>query len=191
MMNLRYPLILASGSPRRRELLANAGFDFTVQVMEFEEIVPDPVTGNDTAAYLAELKSDAHAHLAIDAIVITADTVVILKDRVLGKPKDKNEAKAILTELSGKSHKVITGVCIRHRYKKNIFSVTTKVHFEKLTQEEIDFYVEKFNPLDKAGAYGIQEWIGYIGVDKIEGSYYNVMGLPVQHIYQQLKEFKV
>jgi septum formation protein len=191
MMNLKYPLILASKSPRRHELLKNAGFDFSVQVVEIDEVVPDHVTARATAAYLAELKSDAHAHLAIEAIVLTADTTVLLADQVLGKPQSTGEAKVILSHLSGKSHEVITGVCLRHRYKKDTFSVVTRVHFDRLSAKEIDYYVEHYNPLDKAGAYGIQDWIGHIGIDKIEGSYYNVMGLPVQQIYQHLKVFSI
>ena len=189
MLKLKYPLILASNSPRRKELLANTGIAFKVSVQAVEESIPDFIQPLDTAGFLAQVKSEAYLDLAENAIVVTADTVVIQNNRVFGKPESFEEAVTMLTQLSGKWHEVITGVCIRHKEDRDTFSVSTKVLFDTLTEAEIHYYIEKYKPYDKAGAYGIQEWIGHIGIKYIEGSYYNVMGLPIQALYQHLKKY--
>ena len=186
MLKLRYPLILASNSPRRQELLKNSKIDFTVKVSAVEETIPAHIPPGDTATFLAELKSKAYDDLAKKAIVVTADTTVIQQEKVLGKPKNREEARQILSHLSGQTHTVITGVCIRHQNNRDIFSVSTQVYFDTLTETEIAFYIDHYHPFDKAGAYGIQDWIGLIGVTNLEGSYFNVMGLPVHLVYQTL-----
>lgn len=190
MLKLKYPLILASNSPRRQELLKSAGLDFTVEVRAVDEVIPANLAPADTAAFLARLKSEAYDDLVNKAILVTADTTVIQDGKVLGKPKNREEAKHILTQLSGQTHKVITGVCIRHGSSRDVFSASTQVYFDTLTEDEIAFYIDHYHPYDKAGGYGIQEWIGHIGVNKIEGSYYNVMGLPIQQLYQRLKQYQ-
>ena len=189
MLKLKYPLILASNSPRRKELLANTGMAFKVSTQAVEESIPDFIQPLDTAGFLAQLKSAAYTDLAEKAIIITADTVVIQNNQVFGKPESFEEAVTMLTQLSGKWHEVITGVCIRHKGDCDTFSVSTKVLFDTLTPAEINYYIENYKPYDKAGAYGIQEWIGHIGIKHIEGSYYNVMGLPIQALYQHLKKY--
>ena len=191
MLKLRYPLILASNSPRRQELLKNTKIEFTVEVRAVEETIPANILPDDTATFLADLKSKAYDDLAKEAIVVTADTTVIQQEKVIGKPKNREQARQILLQLSGQTHKVITGVCIRHQGNRDIFSVSTEVYFDTLTETEIAFYIDHYHPFDKAGAYGIQEWIGHIGVRKIDGSYYNVMGLPIQQLYQRLKKYQV
>lgn len=186
----KYNIILGSGSPRRKELLAGLGLHFKVLVRDgISESYPIGLSPNEVAQYIAEEKASAYSDLLIgDTMVITADTVVICDGRILGKPKDVNDAKKMLRQLSGKTHQVTTGVCISTKEKRKSFHVTTNVTFKYLTGTEIDYYVDKFKPLDKAGAYGIQEWIGYIGATRLEGSYFNVMGLPVQRIYDTLSE---
>jgi septum formation protein len=186
-----YHIILASNSPRRRELLSGLDLDYEVKVLpDIEESYPSALPTAEIPVYIASEKAAAYQDLMTDDdLIITADTVVVLGDEVLGKPSSLDDARRMLRELSGRTHQVITGVCLMTRKKKRCFGVTTDVTFKELSREEIDYYVEKYQPLDKAGAYGIQEWIGYIGVTGLQGSYFNVMGLPVQRIYNELKVF--
>ena len=180
-------IILASQSPRRKELLALLDLNFTVEVREVNEVFPKSLEVDKVAEYLANLKAAAFTDIRTDQIVITADTVVILDEQILGKPKDKTEAVKMLESLSNRSHKVMTGVCIKSKDKTVSFSNTTKVFFKELASSEINYYIENYKPFDKAGSYGIQEWIGAIGITKIEGSYFNVVGLPVQELNEQLQ----
>lgn len=191
MINDRYHIILASNSPRRRELLSGLDLDFEVKVLpDIEENYPETLATQDIPVYIATEKAAAYKDLMSEHdLIITADTVVVLGDEVLGKPKSQDDAKRMLHELSGHTHQVITGVCLMTCTRQHSFSVTTDVTFKQLTEAEINYYVEKYEPLDKAGAYGIQEWIGYIGVTGLNGSYFNVMGLPVQRIYNELNDF--
>lgn len=187
-MELKYKLILASNSPRRKELLAGLGVPFEVRVLQdIDEHYPENLPVNEVARYIAKEKADAYRRIvAADELIITADTVVIVGDEILGKPIDEADAVRMLKLLSGHTHHVTTGVCLLTAEKERCFDVTTDVTFKTLTDEEIHYYVNRYRPFDKAGAYGIQEWIGYIGVTGLNGSYYNVMGLPVQRIYQEL-----
>ncbi|MDY3847954.1 MAG: Maf-like protein [Prevotella sp.] len=182
-------IILASNSPRRRELLAGLDLDFEVKVLKgIDETYPDDMPAEDVAGYIAAKKADAYLGIIdADQLVITADTVVIVRDEILGKPVDDDDARRMLRMLSGRSHHVVTGVCLLTSVSRRQFSVTTEVTFKTLSDDEIDYYVSRYSPMDKAGAYGIQEWIGYVGVTALKGSYYNVMGLPVQRIYSELK----
>lgn len=184
-------LILASQSPRRRELMAGGGLDFRLaEHYETDETYPPTLPASQVAGYVAGLKSERYPWpLSDDEILITADTVVVLGGTVLGKPHDGIEAMEMITSLSGKKHTVITGVVIRSKYKRAAFSVATDVWFRSLRHEEAEYYVNTFKPLDKAGAYGIQEWIGYTAIERISGSFYNVMGLPIQTLYVQLEKF--
>ena len=184
-----YKLILASNSPRRRELLAGLDVDFDVFVLDgIDESYPQDLKSTDVALYIARKKAEPYKQIiAPDALVITADTVVVVDNRILGKPHDEAEAMEMLREISGRTHLVITGVCLTTQEKQVSFSVETEVTFKSLSDAEIEHYVTKYKPYDKAGAYGIQEWIGYVGVTSLKGSYYNVMGLPVQRIYEELK----
>jgi len=182
-------IILASQSPRRKELLSLLDLEFTVEVKSIDEIFPKDLKTSKVAEYLAELKASAFTNIKDDQVIITADTVVILNDTILGKPKDKAEATEMLHRLSNRSHEVITGVCLKSAQKSSTFSSSTKVYFKDLTDAEIDYYIENYKPYDKAGSYGIQEWIGAIGITKIEGSYFNVVGLPIQELNEQLKKF--
>ena len=188
MKDLKYKLILASNSPRRKELLAGLGVPFEVRVLQdIDEHYPENLPVNELARYIAKEKADAYRRIvAADELIITADTVVIVGDEILGKPMDEADAVRMLRLLSGRTHQVTTGVCLLTAEKERCFDVTTDVTFKTLTDEEIHYYVNRYRPFDKAGAYGIQEWIGYIGVTGLNGSYYNVMGLPVQRIYQEL-----
>ena len=184
-------LILASASPRRRELLAACDLEFTLaEKFECEECYPADLDAEKVAEYLSQLKSNAYPHALVDGdILLTADTVVVLDcDTILGKPRSEEDARKMIELLSGATHKVITGVTLRTAERTISFSAESLVKFRELDAEEIAYYVEKYRPLDKAGAYGIQEWIGYIGIEGIEGSFYNVMGLPVQRLYSALKE---
>lgn len=187
----KYKIILASGSPRRRELLEGLGLHFTVKCIDgIDESYPESLPAEETALFIAKKKSEAYKGLTDSGhLIITADTVVVCNDMVLGKPFNKNEAQKMLNMLSGKTHQVITGVTLATKEKTVSFSVSTDVRFTTLDKKEIEYYVDKYRPLDKAGAYGIQEWIGYVGVEYISGSYYNVMGLPIQRLYQELKKF--
>ena len=184
-----YKLILASNSPRRKELLAGLDVDFDVFVLDgIDESYPQDLKSTDVALYIARKKAEAYKQIiAPGALVITADTVVVVDNRILGKPHDEAEAMEMLREISGRTHLVITGVCLTTQEKQVSFSVETEVTFKSLSDAEIEHYVTKYKPYDKAGAYGIQEWIGYVGVTSLKGSYYNVMGLPVQRIYEELK----
>jgi septum formation protein len=186
-----YNLILASASPRRRQLLADCGLNFTLaEKFECDESFPADMPACEVAQYLSKIKSNAYPNeLADSDIVLTADTVVIAEDKILGKPADKTEAAAMLSMLSARKHIVTTGVTIRSKRLSHSFSVTSTVSFRALSNEEIDYYIETYKPYDKAGAYGIQEWIGYVAIEGIEGSFFNVMGLPVQRLYMELDAF--
>lgn len=193
-----YHIILGSQSPRRKELLQGVlsqstgeHHPFDVIVKDIEENYPQEMPAVEVPAYLAELKAMAFRadEIKKNSIVITADTIVLLDGRILGKPSSKKEAVNILKLLSGNRHEVITGVCLRSMKKTQVFSDRSEVWFRYLSMKEIEFYVEHFKPMDKAGAYGVQEWIGYIGIEKIEGSYFNVMGLPTQQLYIELLRF--
>ena len=186
-----YHLILASQSPRRRQLLADAGIEYSLAPrFECEELYPESLPAVEVAEYLSRLKSEAYpAPLADGDILLTADTVVVAGGKVLGKPVDRADAIAIINKLSGREHEVITGVTLRSAVRTKSFSSRSVVRFRALSQEEIEYYVDTYSPMDKAGAYGIQEWIGYVGIEGIEGSFYNVMGLPIQRVYCELNEF--
>lgn len=187
---MKYNIILASNSPRRRELLAGLDVDYEVRVLkDIDETYPDSLPVADIPTYISREKAAAYT-IADNELLLTADTVVVLGNEVMGKPVDDADAKRMLRELSGKTHQVITGVCLTTTKKQHSFSVTTDVKFKELSDDEIDYYVSNYHPLDKAGAYGIQEWIGYIGVTSLQGSYFNVMGLPVQRIYEALADFE-
>ncbi len=186
-------IILASASPRRRELLASLGVDFRVASgREVNEVYPEDMSAEEVAPYLSRLKAEAYrTDLAADELLITADTVVILDGIVLGKPADLDDARRMLRSLSGRTHKVITGVTVADSERMETIAAVTSVTFADLSDDEINYYVERYRPLDKAGAYGIQEWIGCIGVREIDGSYYNVMGLPLHRLYTLLRDFGV
>lgn len=187
MSAFKYKLILGSGSPRRQQLLKDSGFDFKVQVLNADESFPGNLKGAEIALYLCEKKAAAYpGKLNSDELLITADTIVWVDDIVLNKPEGEFEAKQMLQLLSGKMHQVFTGVCISGAEKKLSFTDETKVWFKNLSEAEIDFYIQNYKPFDKAGSYGAQDWLGLIGVDKIEGSYFNVMGLPVHRVYEEL-----
>ncbi len=186
-------LILASGSPRRRQILADSGLPFTLAgPYDVDEVWPGDLPAEKVAEYLAALKSDAYpVALAPRDILLTADTTVVLEERVLGKPAGRDDAVRMLRELSGRAHKVFTGVVLRSVDMRESFSAGSTVWFRPLADEEIGYYVDTFRPMDKAGAYGIQEWIGYVGIERIEGSFHNVMGMPIQMIYNHLNEWKI
>ncbi len=186
-----YRLILASASPRRRQLMEEAGLKFSLaQKFECDESYPDTLPAAEVAAYLSALKSNAYPEaLGEGDILVTADTTVVVGERVLGKPADRAEAYDMLRAMSGRSHKVFTGVTLRSKQTQRTFSVETDVCFREISDEEIFYYIDNFRPYDKAGAYGIQEWIGYVAIERIEGSFYNVMGLPVQRLYTELLSF--
>lgn len=182
-------IVLASKSPRRQELLRGLGVDFELRTKDVEEDFPDHLQGGEIAMYLANKKANAFlSDLTSDELVITADTIVWVAGQVLNKAADKAEAQAMLRLLSGKTHEVITGVCLSTTDRRIAFTDVTEVTFAELSDDEIDFYIDHYKPFDKAGAYGVQEFIGYIGVTALKGSYYNVMGLPIQRVYQELKE---
>lgn len=185
----RYKIILGSGSPRRKELLEGLGLQFSVVVRKgVDESYPDTMPAEEVAQYIAEEKAAAYADLTdAETLVITADTVVICGNEILGKPKDREDARRMLRMLSGRTHRVTTGVCLTTRERRKSFSVSTEVTFDTLSDEEIDYYIDNYKPFDKAGAYGIQEWIGFVGVKELRGSYFNVMGLPVQRIYKEMR----
>jgi septum formation protein len=184
-------LILASQSPRRRQLLAEAGIDYTLAPkFDCDEVYPDELPAEQVAEYLSQLKSEAYPEVLGDNdILLTADTVVVPDRRILGKPASAQEAVEMIRSLSGKEHEVITGVTLRSAERINSVSSHSKVRFRALTDEEIEYYVKTYAPMDKAGAYGIQEWIGYVGIEGIDGSFFNVMGLPVQRLYCELDSF--
>lgn len=185
-----YELILASASPRRRQLMKEAGFVFSTGTVDYDEVWPNDLAGREIAEYLAEGKADAWGdNISQGQIIITADTIVWCHGEILGKPRDPEEAAHFLRLLSGCEHEVITALCLRDTGRKHTFSVSTRVTFRELSEEEISFYVEKYRPFDKAGAYGIQEWIGLRGITRIDGSYYNVVGMPVSDLYSALLHF--
>ncbi len=188
---MKYRYILASGSPRRRELLDGLGLQYEVRLLpDIDETYPDMLSGEDIPIEISRKKSDAYrASIADDELIITADTIVYLDGKVIGKPADESEAVGMLRALSGRTHQVITGVTFLTKDRQHSFASTSLVTFAALADSDIEYYVSNFHPLDKAGAYGIQEWIGFIGVTRIEGSFYNVMGLPVQRLYTELKHF--
>ncbi len=185
-------LILSSNSPRRKELLAGLNIPFEVRVVKgIDESFPNDLPTDEIAEFVSKKKAAAYA-VAEDEIVITADTIVVLDGEVLGKPRDLDDAAAMLRRLSCRTHRVITGVTLKNQVKQTSFSVVSEVTFKSLSDDEISYYVHRYQPLDKAGAYGIQEWIGYVGVTSLSGSYFNVVGFPVQRIYEVLsKEFGV
>lgn len=184
-------IILASASPRRRFLLDQLGIKFTSISAEIDESFVEGMSPDDIAIFLAEKKAGHFEKLLEDPknILITADTLVLIDGNILGKPGDREDAMAMLRNLSGNMHRVVTGVCIRSHDKSRSFTDWTDVYFKSLSEEEIDYYLTHFKPYDKAGAYGAQEWIGYIGIERLEGSYFNVMGLPVQKVYEELSRF--
>lgn len=185
----KYKIILCSNSPRRRELLSGLGLNFEVRVIDGIDESYNNNSCEEIAEEISVKKADAYLKTIGDnELIITADTIVYNNGEVLGKPHTREEAIDMLSAISGKTHKVVTGVCIASKNKKKIFSVSTNVKFSSLEMEEILFYIDNYSPYDKAGAYGIQEWIGYIGVEGIEGSYFNVMGLPIQRLYSELKK---
>ena len=186
-----YRLVLGSGYPRREELLKKMGFYFDIVVKKNEEIFPQNLPAEQVPEYIAKQKSQCYNldEMPEKTLLITADTLVILDGKILGKPKDKSEAIAILKELSGKTHEVVTGVCLRTKEKEKTFSISSYVSFRVIKDEEILYYVENYKPYDKAGAYGIQEWLGFIALERIEGSFFNVMGFPTQRLYVSLMEF--
>ena len=187
----KYRLILASNSPRRKELLAGLGLDYEVRTLpDVDESYPESLQGGDIPLYFSRMKGDDYKPmLQPDELMITADTIVWMDGLVLGKPRNKLGAIEMLRQLSGGVHYVYTGVSITTQTRQESFYVATEVRFANLTDEEIEYYVDTYQPMDKAGAYGVQEWIGYIGVENIKGSYFNVMGWPVQRLYTELKKF--
>lgn len=185
---MNYKLILASNSPRRQQLLQELGVRFTVKTKPVDEHYPEDLAPGAVAEYLARKKGSAYqADLSEDELIITADTVVVVGTEILNKPADKQQAKQMLEKLSGRSHQVITGVCLTTRQTQISCKDTTNVFFRDLTNREIDYYIRRYGPYDKAGGYAIQEWIGMIGITRIEGSYFNVVGLPVEKLYEQLR----
>jgi len=188
---LPYPLILGSGSPRRKQLLEGLGLDFKVMVKPTEENFPSHLKAAEIPLYLCENKAMAfHSNELKHHVLLTADTIVWVDNEVLNKPTTDQEAIEMLQKLSGKMHEVFTGVCLRSSSKIEKFAVLTRVYFKELTRDEIDFYVRNFKPFDKAGAYGAQEWMGYVAISRLEGSYFNVMGLPVMEVWEKLKSFQ-
>ena len=189
--NVNYKIVLASNSPRRKELLSGLGFDYEVRTLQgLDESYPEGLSMEEIPQYISRKKAAAYT-LGVDELLITADTIVYLDGEVLGKPADEAEAKEMLQKLSGKTHQVVTGVTLTWSNQQHSFASVSQVTFAQLTDAEIDYYVTHYRPFDKAGAYGIQEWIGYIGVTSIEGSYFNVMGLPVQRLYSEMKKLNL
>jgi len=185
-----YNIILASGSPRRQYFLKELKLEFTTKSIDVEEIYPPYLHGNEITGFLAQLKADAYKDELKDKdILITADTIVRCNGKILGKPTDKADAKNMLMLLSGNEHEVITSICIKTKKNMKIINDTTVVYFEQLNEEEIDYYISNYSPFDKAGSYGIQEWLGYIAVKKIKGSFFNVMGFPVHKFYKEMMKF--
>lgn len=182
----KYNVILASKSPRRQQFFKDLDIDFTVQLKEVDEIYPKELIGSEITDFLADLKSKSFTDLNENELLITSDTIVWLDNKAFGKPKNETEAYIMLQELSGKKHEVITSISIKNKNFQKIINDTTLVYFKELSNDEINYYIKNYQPYDKAGAYGIQEWIGYIAIDKIEGSYFNVAGLPVHKLYKEL-----
>ena len=186
----KYKIVLASNSPRRKELLSGLGIQYEVKTMpDIDESFPEGMDGVEIPAYIARSKADAYRSvMQEDELIITADTIVWLDGEVMGKPADAADAHRMLRALSGQTHQVITGVCLTTMREQKSFATVTDVTFARLSDEEITYYVERYRPMDKAGSYGIQEWIGFVGVESISGSYFNVMGLPIQRLYTELKK---
>lgn len=189
MISLQKPLILASNSPRRKQLLTDAGFDFTVEVLPTDESFPATLPAEQVADHISREKAEMFRGMRPDAMVLTADTIVVADHQILGKPADRNEAYDMLKELSGRTHTVITSVSLLLENNIQTVSDTAAVTFAALEDWEITYYIDHFKPFDKAGSYGIQEWIGMIGVEKMEGSFYTIMGLPVHIVYKLLKPY--
>jgi len=186
----QYKIILASQSPRRQNLLKELNINFEIQIKEVDEVYPSNLKKEEIPLFLAKLKAAAFENtLNKNDLIITADTIVWVNEEVLGKPSDYNDAFAMLKKLSGNKHTVYTGVCLKTQQKTKTFWASTEVFFRSLLDEEINYYLKTYKPYDKAGSYGIQEWIGYIGIERINGSYFNVMGLPIQKLYDELKQF--
>lgn len=181
-----YTIILASGSPRRQQFFKDLDIDFSIKLKEVEEVYPQELKGREITDYLANLKSKAFTNLSEKDILITSDTIVWLENKALGKPKDAKDAFKMLRSLSGKKHEVITSISIKSKNFQKIISDVTTVSFKEITDNEINYYIENYKPFDKAGAYGIQEWIGFIAIKNLEGSYFNVVGLPVHKLYKEL-----
>jgi septum formation protein len=181
-----YQVILASGSPRRQQFFKDLDIDFTIQLKEVEEVYPKELKGSEITDFLADLKSKAFTNLSENDVLITSDTIVWLDGKALGKPTDKADAFAMLSALSGKKHEVITSISIKSKHFQKVINDTTIVSFNNITDKEINYYIKNYKPFDKAGSYGIQEWIGFIAIDNIEGSYFNVVGLPVHKLYKEL-----
>jgi len=186
----KYNVILASNSPRRKELLSGLGIEYSIKVLSgIEELYPDFLRKEDIPIYISREKASAYlSSMSENDLIITADTIVWVNGEVLGKPENEDEARCMLHQLSGKIHEVITGVSLTTKSFQHSFSSVSKVKFAKLTNEEIDYYIVNYHPMDKAGAYGVQEWIGFVGVENIKGSFYNIMGLPIQKLYNELKK---
>ncbi len=186
-----YDVILASASPRRQQLLTEMDIPFRIQTKEVEEIFPDNLSPEAAVTFLCRLKSLAfpEEELNDNTLLISADTLVVLNNKILGKPVSEKEAVEMLRQLSGKKHTVITGVCLRLRERMKTFTVSSSVYFKVLSEDEINYYIKNYKPMDKAGAYGIQEWIGHAAIQKIEGSYFNIMGLPTHRLYEELSGF--
>lgn len=191
MISLSRSLVLASNSPRRQQLLREMGFEFTVEVRPTDELFPADMPAAQVAGYLAQHKAEQFAHDLGDKLVLCADTVVVVDNQILNKPADALEARAMLGKLSGRSHQVITGVCLLSAQGYQTISDVAEVTFKPLTETEIEYYITHYRPFDKAGAYGVQEWIGMIGIPRIEGSFYTIMGLPLHKIYELLRPFMV
>jgi septum formation protein len=181
-----FNVILASGSPRRQQFFKELNLDFTIQLKEVDEIYPKELKGAEITDFLADLKSKSFTDLNENDLLITSDTIVWLDNKAFGKPKSEAEACLMLRELSGKKHEVITSISIKNKFFQKVINDTTWVYFKELSDDEISYYVKNYQPFDKAGAYGIQEWLGYIAIDKMEGSYFNVVGLPVHKLYKEL-----
>lgn len=184
-----HKIVLASQSPRRKQLMEAAELEFDIIIADVDETNPPGMPGELVPEYLAQKKATAIEQQVHDAIIIAADTIVLLDNEILGKPEDEQHAVEILTKLSGRVHRVITGVCMRKGEKQVSFSVTTEVYFRPFSKEQIQHYVSRYKPFDKAGAYAIQEWVGMVGIEKINGDYYNVMGLPIGEVVKALKQF--
>ncbi|KRP27361.1 MAG: septum formation inhibitor Maf [Cryomorphaceae bacterium BACL22 MAG-120619-bin32] len=183
----RYNIILGSASPRRQLFFNELHIDFTIQVKEVDEVYPAELQGSEITDYLADLKSKAFTNLKENDLVITSDTIVWLENKALEKPNNEAEAFTMLKKISGKKHEVITSISLKSVHFQKIINDTTQVFFKELSEEEINYYIKNYQPFDKAGGYGIQEWIGFIAIEKIEGSYFNVMGLPVHKLYKELQ----
>lgn len=189
MLNLKYPLLLASNSPRRQQLLRDAGFDFTVKVKPTEEDYPYDMPAVEVPVFLAQKKAEAFRSELNGQIILTADTIVVIDGEILNKPADAEEASIMLNKLSGRQHQVMTGVCIMTDERTETFVDIANVFFKELTEEEINYYILTCKPFDKAGSYGVQDFIGMVGIPRMEGSYFTVMGLPVHKVYEELKKY--